>query len=197
MRLAMSSQARSWWELTLTWDMGPSHGSMFAASRNFLRFNQNLDTSLRLGAGNHLADEPHYHIPSLWPFSSSITTLRAGPIWLLMSWSGGKTCNKPCYVIIESHRINPCQTVLQREDINSRALQAAGRELQVSPGSLTVLWADPGSGAGIVFSSHLILQPTTVITWRHIRRFIKLNLSVLLINSQYNLRSFYISHNFT
>lgn len=145
--------------------------------------------------GRESPDEPHYHIPSLWPFSSSITTLRTGPIWLLMSWSGGKTCNKPCYVIIESHRINPCQTVLQREDINSWALQAAGRELQVSPGSLTVLWGDPGSGAGIVFSSHLILQPTTVITWRHIRRFIiKLNLSVLLINSQYNLRRSFLYH---
>ena len=38
--------------------------------------------------------------------------------------SGGKTWNNPCFVIIDSHRINPpCRTVLQREDINSQAWQ--------------------------------------------------------------------------
>ena len=58
-------------------------------------------------------------------YDLSLPQSQPGPIWLLMSGSsGGKTWNNPCFVIIDSHRINPpCRTVLQREDINSQAWQ--------------------------------------------------------------------------
>ena len=115
------SLARSWWEFTLTeWHeaswVRSWHGSLLAARRNFLRFNQNLDTSQEsAGAGNHLVWEPHYHIRWLWPFSSFITTQGRAPIWLVMSCFGGKTWNDPCFVIIDSHRIiilvRPCCNV--------------------------------------------------------------------------------------
>ena len=134
------SLARSWWEFTLTeWHQASWvrswHGFLLAARRNFLRFNQNLDTSQEsAGAGNHLrASLPH---PMIMTFLFLHHNSRKGPHmagdelfwWENMKWSLFR------YNWFSPH-YNPCQTVLQREDINSEACQPAGRELQVLTGS--------------------------------------------------------------
>ena len=125
--------------------------------------------------------DPHHHFLSLWPFSSSITIHKQGPIWLLMSCCG-KTWNNPCFVIIDSHHINsPCRTVLQREDINSQAWQ--GLQVWVFNCTLRRSW----------FRSWHCLQLSLNFTTHHHHHHVTLNPTVYPFywqaSSQYNLRS--------